>query len=422
MKDSINTDLTSRDKVLVIILLSIIAVIVAAISIVLIRYKSQQGLVPQPRATTLISGNSEDYLPTVADLPKGFVLMEDNPVEFNSGGNVHTRTFTNPDFVLQGREVNVVYWMGIFDEQAVAQDILDKLYSGTPGMSGILSVEPNLELQKNFSNTESVKILFAHELTELNTYAISYTVFLRYRNVMTMIVVSAPVDDFDSNDAQQVKAMLGQAVLYYSNLVTRKLPDHILSNVPQPPFGAVQMGSSFFSDDFEQTEITEQIWEVIDGRWEIVDGTYFCRADSSRCVSMAADSGLKNYVLSLDIKGNEGVDKFIDLGFIEGKQLYELNFRSDPYNDLVLTEALNGTSTQIKSVGIQNKNGNWYHFEIMVYENSIQVFVDNQLVLVASNLSSSVTGKMGLGLMYSAAQGAGVTSVYFDNVKVEPYR
>jgi hypothetical protein len=272
MKDSINSEFTPQDKVLVIILLSIIAVIGAAILIILVRRQSQKSLTVGPKAVTLISGNSKDYLPTVADLPKGFVLMEDTPVEFNSGGNVHTRTFTNPDFVLQGREVNVVYWIGIFDEQAVAQDILDKLYSGTPGMSGILSVEPNLELQNNFSNSESVKVLFAHELTELNTYAVSYTIFLRYRNVMTMIVVSAPVDDFESNEAQQVKAMLGQAVLYYSNLVTRKLPGRIQSNVPQPPFGAVQTGSYFFSDDFEQKERSEQIWKVIDGRWEIVDG------------------------------------------------------------------------------------------------------------------------------------------------------
>jgi len=428
MRDSENPEFTRRDKVLIAILLLISAAIAVAIAAIFIKRQLQSQFVSKLEVEELISGNSQEYLPSVADLPSGFVVMEDNPIEFSSGGNFHTRTFTNSDFVLQGREVNVTYIVGITNETTIAQEVLDRLYSGAPSMSGILSIEPISDLEKNFSNTDSVKILFAHELTELNTYAISYTVFLRYRNVMTMLVVSAPVDNFDSNYTQQVKDMLGKAVLYYSNLVTRKLPDRIQINVPQPPFGAAPVLTPvyisppinstttqrpIFKDDFQDSGTTSVNWSPLGGTWVVENGVLSCTANGKYLANITTP---EDFTFQLDIMGVNVIDKIIVFRAIDDSTHYGIDFRTAPYNDIVLVKSLPGNIGRIiQTVPFENYDSTWYTIKVDVENNHIKVFVNDQQTIDFIDTSSPISdGTVGVGAMLQP----GFSVVYYDNIVI----
>ena len=453
MKSETDKGISSKEKKWL-IRLSVAIIVMATLVVFTV---AKHSATEKPRS--LLTDSSEKYLPSVHNLPDGFFVASDAPVDFQDG-DVHSRFFTNPDFLLQGREVNVNYHiLGVFDDRTIAQDAFNNLSDNVLILFDIISVEEDVSVEHKFSNSDDIKILFVHELTELDTYAIGYIMLFRYENLTAMLWVSAPVDDFNSDYAKQVKSMLSQAVLYYANMVTSKLPVPVLTNVPQPPFGAVAFEqetgvvieqvqeieveqvfgeetkpaltpetehsttpSVILFDDFEDTQKTEQMWKTIHGNWETVNGTYFCRSTSHRCLTLAGDLGLKNYKLSLDIKGNEGVDKFLYIGFIEHERYYQLKLRSHPYNDWVLTEQLPEKGiTELKITPIKNLNGYWYHIDVIVLENSLQAFVDDRLIMTASNLPHPIEGQIGIGLMYSSAMGAGITSVYFDNVKVVTY-
>jgi len=388
---------------------------------------------------------SQSYLPSLSDLPAGFTIILDGPVDYSGDGNFYQRSFHNPDLIPQNREVNVDYTVGYLGNISDANSFVQSYVVNSSGFEGIVTADQEYLLPTEFSMVDDSAIIFTREVTEVGTPAINYTLVFNYQKIVGIVIVSAPIDEFNSPYESQMKARLRQAVLFYSYFVTRNLPGQIQTNVPLPPFGELSTAPSnlleptkqlsieitntpsltsnvLFFDDFSDEEKTKSNWKQVAGNWQVVDGKYYCRAASFWCFALAGDSNMRDYTLSVDLQGVEGVDKFIYVGVVEGQKYYQIKFRSDPYNDLLLTEQISGLGDNLlKIVQTGNTNGNWYHLDVVTKNNSILIFVNSQLVISLNDLNvQGFNGQIGLGLQYSDALGTGITSVYFDNVVVRP--
>ena len=172
-----------------------------------------------------------------------------------------------------------------------------------------------------------------------------------------------------------------------------------------------------FFDDFENQSITLMQWYIDDGTWEIVNGNYQCSANGS---SFAGNEEWTNYTLNVDLMGIDVVDKIIHFRY-SNEARYGIDFRSNPYNDLVLVKVLSGKDSQIlKDVPITNYNGLWYSLKIVLADNSIEIYVnENKILSYVDDSLPILNGRIGLGAMLS---GLPSSAVYYNNIKVTEER
>jgi len=391
--------------------------------------------------------DSQSYLPSLSDLPVGFTMVLDKPINYSGDGNFYQRSFHNSDFISQNREVNVDYTVGYLENISDANSFVQSYVVNSSGFDGIITADKENLSPTEFSMVDNSAVIFTREVTEVGTPAINYTLVFNYQKIVGIVIVSAPVDKLNSSYESQMRSRLRRAVFFYSHFVTRNLPAQIQTNVPLPPFGEISIKPSdlleptkqlssevtgrppqsldaLFFDDFSDEEKTKSSWKQVAGNWQVVDGKYYCRAASFWCFTLAGDPNMRDYTFSVDLQGVEGVDKFIYVGVIEGQKYYQIKFRSNPYNDLLLTEQVAGLGVNLlKTVQIENTNGNWYHLDVAAKGTSISIFVNSNLVILLNDPKIlGFNGQIGLGMQYSDALGAGITSVYFDNAIVTPTR
>ena len=124
----------------------------------------------------------------------------------------------------------------------------------------------------------------------------------------------------------------------------------------------------------------------------------------------------EDFLYQLDIMGVNVIDKIIVFRAIDDSTHYGIDFRTSPYNDIVLVKSLPGNIGKIlQTVPFENYNNSWYTFKILVTKNHIKVFIDDHQVIDFIDVSSPITGgTVGVGAMLQP----GVSVVYYDNVSV----
>lgn len=197
----------------------------------------------------------------------------------------------------------------------------------------------------------------------------------------------------------------------------------ITNNIPRDVYPAwspflVSMDTTsanlLFEDDFSNEIVSQSKWKVESGSWKIIDGTYACFKSN---LSLAGDINWKDYTLYADVKAIEAVDKTFRFRYIDEGNNYGLNFRSSPYNDIVLGKIVNGVLYQTVASGkVTNYNGTWYSLKITVVRNTIQVYVNNKIIINYVDPYPNIpNGRIGVGAMLPASPNS---AAYFDNVKV----
>jgi len=172
-----------------------------------------------------------------------------------------------------------------------------------------------------------------------------------------------------------------------------------------------------FCDDF--SDGTDTRWERLGGSWEVVDNEYVgtglpdaCATGSSADETLIRDLRAQNVEMRLEMRSQQRVDKGIILrstGF--GDQI-ALNFRADPFNDLVVQELagcqfiLFDSNTQIP-----HQVGQTIDVRVKLVGDQLTVWIDDRLVLDRSFPFRARPGSVGLVVIDE-----GVTA--FDNVQV----
>jgi hypothetical protein len=367
------------------------------------------------------------------------VENESGPISFDYG-IFYQLAFTNPEFVFLQREVNVFYSAGVFNDISIAQEAYNN-FSDPLFYPDTSTVEPFAKM--DFTNIDEVTLLYGEDIADLGNLSISYTLVFRYQNFTASVIVSAMVDDYQSEYALAMKGRLRQAIIFYAALVTRELPVSPLAHIPQLPCSidpvetfaappddassdlmtfelpANAPANAIFFDDFEDPEWTYENWDAVTGDWEVIDGAYFCRSYDFWCFALAGDPSMRDYTFSVDMMGVEGVDRYVYVAGIENHQYFQIKIRSNPYNDVALFEDLPGLDTNhLDTSSYRSVNNHWYHVEVVVRSNQITVFIDNTQVMdYYYTRTLELAGKIGLGLQIG---GSGTTAAYFDNVVVVP--
>jgi hypothetical protein len=149
-----------------------------------------------------------------------------------------------------------------------------------------------------------------------------------------------------------------------------------------------------------------------EGTWYVENHEYVVDMDSiygNEGLSVAGDPNWTNYVVNLDMMGEEGVDKLINFRYLDGDNRYEVNLRS--LFDDIWVGRVGGDGI---SVYFPNVNNIWYHITIFSIDERILVFVNGALVLDWSDNSGNYITHGQIGL-----RGWNGAKVRYDNVSVQ---
>jgi hypothetical protein len=172
--------------------------------------------------------------------------------------------------------------------------------------------------------------------------------------------------------------------------------------------------TSLFEDSFGNTSWTKSQWNVLSGSWQVINGSYACTTTGKTSVG---NTSWQNYTITVDIKGEgNAVDKAVIFRYIDENNSYGVDFRSAPYNDIVLNKMVAGVHTVgVASAKVTNNNGTWYSLKVTVANDLIQVYVNDKLLINYSDKSPTLNN----GYLALYAQASTPNSVvYFDNLKV----
>lgn len=397
--------------------------------------------IPYSPPANLIVGPGKKYLPALADLPQGWTAdtADSQLISLAKMAEGYRMVYSNAGNEALQRETGVTYEVQIFSDSVDAEVAL--MSAANPGS---YKVEGNVMKEEVISPTklarvDSARLLFGQGFDPNGRPALSYTLLIREVNLFARVMVSAAMDDTQSQLAQNMKGALYQSAFYYASLLTKKLPlkadDRVVVETPffptpLPPAATPTLrvtvppsNEALFSDRFEDPAASQAQWQLVSGAWTFDNGRMSCRAAPVGCEALIGTQNWQNYTFSVTVNGIEGVDKLIFLGVVEGKKTYVIKMRTDPANELVFVEQKAGKADRvIKKVPFKNYNRVPYGVEITVVGKNLKLTVDALKVLDVTDNLSDLTGQVGVGLLPAAEEGAPVASISFDNVQVAPMK
>ncbi len=168
-----------------------------------------------------------------------------------------------------------------------------------------------------------------------------------------------------------------------------------------------------FKDDFQDSATTSENWSPLGGTWVVENGALSCIVGGKYLANITVP---EDFTFQLDIMGVNVIDKIIVFRAIDDSKHYGINFRTAPYNDIILVKSLPGNIGQIiQTVPFKNNNNTWYTVKVDVENNHIKVFVNDQPTIDFIDTLDPITdGTVGVGAMLQP----GFSVVYYDNIVI----
>jgi len=191
--------------------------------------------------TKLIQGEAINFIPSISEMPRGF--SEDpnsGPLPYaNADG--YSQIYRNPDFIQSDREVFVGYFTFVFDESESASRVLGEFMNEIENDIDFQNHKQEiLDYEKLAKIDQALMYSFESKKTSGN-YNIFYITGIQYSNFINVILISAPVDDPNSERVKVIRERIRELSYYYTSLVTNKLslPDDKQVHLPEPEYQRV---------------------------------------------------------------------------------------------------------------------------------------------------------------------------------------
>jgi len=174
-----------------------------------------------------------------------------------------------------------------------------------------------------------------------------------------------------------ISIVLGIFILYLADILI--LSSKALANTT--------ILSEDFNDGIADNWIESGDW----GTWSAQNGEYIGTVKlkdypEKSMISYFNDLSEKNYIIQLDVKNTEGVDKAVRIRYDPSSETYYgINLRSKYTagggggNDINLGKSVNGNSTLLTRVPFENLLNKWYEIEVSIVDNSIKIYIDDIL-------------------------------------------
>ncbi|HAW51808.1 MAG TPA: hypothetical protein DCX54_05675, partial [Flavobacteriales bacterium] len=176
------------------------------------------------------------------------------------------------------------------------------------------------------------------------------------------------------------------------------------SSTPLPTLTPTQE-PVIFADDFSDLEKTKEQWMQVFGTWTSTQGVYTCQKQEDLCLSLENLDITGDFVVSVDIRGDTGTDKSIFIGYTENQKTIQILLQSDPTNKIKVIKHVNGQEDAVLAeVAYVFKNNDWYRINITAGEKSLDIIVNEELVLkIAIEAQSDLSAKIGIGIPSNAS-------------------
>jgi len=165
-----------------------------------------------------------------------------------------------------------------------------------------------------------------------------------------------------------------------------------------------------FYDDFERPDgALGSDWTVVSGDWGIESGeSSQNNTDLLRAHTVAGDSSLTNFVVEAKAKIVDGLGVIVLFRYVDSKNWYEAFIRQD-IDVAVISRFENGKINWIASKTFVCETDTWYLLKVEAFSDLIRFYVNDQLVLEATD-STFTNGKVGIGSLDAHA--------HFDYIQV----
>ena len=168
----------------------------------------------------------------------------------------------------------------------------------------------------------------------------------------------------------------------------------------------------YFEDNFENGSYD---WETTKGTWSITDdGTKVLHQSSTSVEGRAikGDKSWTDYSIQADVKVNNfnGSNRALLCGrFIDANNYYAVSLSSKNGGLVELRKKIDGKSSVVGKADVSISAGEWYNVELKMEGTSLKVYINNTLVIDATDTSLS----NGAAALISSK-----VDVAYDNVKV----
>ncbi len=195
---------------------------------------------------------------------------------------------------------------------------------------------------------------------------------------------------------------------------------------------ADSLPANSFYDNFNSGNASR--WDEKSGIWTVSNGKYigegtgnaFCQAGpSSIYETLIRQYIARDVVAEVDMKSIERVDKIIILRSADSGSQIELNFRANPFGDLIVQERVNCEGfiyTPEFSVPIPHQVGQTIHVRLKLIGQKLSVWIDDVLVLDRTfNFKNTKAGQGGVAVIDAGkAEFDNVKAIKLDNLKNTP--
>ncbi|MBW7919991.1 MAG: protein kinase [Anaerolineales bacterium] len=176
--------------------------------------------------------------------------------------------------------------------------------------------------------------------------------------------------------------------------------------------------SAYFVEDFSNSQTTRSQWTQVYGKWTQEQGIYSCQIDENGCMALVNESLSGNFSVNVDIRVDNGTDSAIFFGELDKQNSYLLLLRSNPKNQLSIIQMVHGQPNDVAQTSLSLLNGEWYNVQISISGRSVNIKIDNQVVLQTTIPDSApdFQGRVGLGIPTNT-DGV-VSAASFDNFEI----
>jgi hypothetical protein len=161
-------------------------------------------------------------------------------------------------------------------------------------------------------------------------------------------------------------------------------------------------------------------FEVVNGTWDVVDGQYHCYNNSSgtKQISTIGELDWTNYKVDVDILAHGAPIQELLVRYQSPDDWYVVTVLPEPRNSLSLYKCTDGTEEQLLYMdGIFNEADVYHHMTVEVFESTIQLIFDGELLFTYEDVNSPIlAGKVGLNTFADGS--VGWHEVFFDNLEI----
>ena len=160
---------------------------------------------------------------------------------------------------------------------------------------------------------------------------------------------------------------------------------------------ALTQGQTLLFEDFNDG--VADAFSPLDSCWSVESGQAVCNTTGFDhfSIAVAGDFSWTNYAVECDILVQGSLNQVVIFRYQDPDNFYDINVRGEPYNDVIFTKVVNGSTSWNHSWPFSNSIGEWHHIRIGAVIDRFDFEVDGHYIGAITDLNNPyLSGGMAL--------------------------